>query len=211
MNTPTGTFREKLAKLAVITITTEPETEPVRGNASAIDPVTDKETEDWIFSELESGNEWAWCMVRVRATLGAFHANQYLGACSYKSEADFKTGGYFEDMVNEALDDLCCRTLVPFTLFNGTHEYEAPDWTLFDGVEVSPVARNEHGDGTTHCEVIHDERTPDMWSVYGHFDHRDPRNANQGGVECLTDCDSELLAGTIGILFTHLIREAKRT
>ena len=57
--------------------------------------------------QLASGNQWAWCTVRVVATLGEFEGSDSLGCCSYASEADFKApGGYFDDMKVEALDDL---------------------------------------------------------------------------------------------------------
>ena len=72
-------------------------------NASAIDDETDAEILAWINAELESGNEWAWCQVRVVARYGAFEGTDYLGGCSYRSEEDFKAGGYYEDMKAQAL------------------------------------------------------------------------------------------------------------
>ena len=85
-----------------------PEETSVKGNALASgDDAQDKEAEDWILAELDRGNEWAWCTVKVTATLGAFRGVDYLGCCSYHSEADFcQPGQYFEDMKGEALDDL---------------------------------------------------------------------------------------------------------
>lgn len=84
----------------------ERETESVRGNASAIDPVTDREIESEIFLRLERGEEWAWCTVFVTAQWGGYEAFESLGCCSYADEEDFKRGGYYDDMCGEALDAL---------------------------------------------------------------------------------------------------------
>ena len=54
-------------------------------------------------------NEWAWCTVEVRATWHGVFGNVFLGACSYTNEADFKRGGYYDDMQKQALDDLCAK------------------------------------------------------------------------------------------------------
>lgn len=82
---------------------------PVRGNAIASDDEAyDKEVEDEILARLEY-DLWAWCCVEVRATIEIpeqgikVSGSDYLGGCSYKNEADFRSGGYFEDMVEEAV------------------------------------------------------------------------------------------------------------
>lgn len=82
-----------------------PEDMEVRGNAQASgDDTLDKEAEDAILSDLEAGNLWAWCHVEVRAEYGPFKGSDYLGGCSYKSEADFKAdGGYYQVMKRAAL------------------------------------------------------------------------------------------------------------
>lgn len=80
---------------------------PVRGNALASDDdAEDRAEEDRILAELDGGNSWAWCGVRVRAWAGDVYGEDYLGACSYESEEDFRAGGYYEDMKLVALDDL---------------------------------------------------------------------------------------------------------
>jgi hypothetical protein len=81
---------------------------PVRGNALASgDEAVDRECEDRILRELDEGNPWAWCCVRVRCTWRGFRGEDYLGACSYSGKAQFKEpGGYFEDMRARALADL---------------------------------------------------------------------------------------------------------
>lgn len=84
----------------------EPEEIEIHGNASAIDDDTDRETEEWITDQLNSGNEWAWCCVHVIARWKDFEGHDHLGCCSYESEEDFKAGGYWEDMKARALDDL---------------------------------------------------------------------------------------------------------
>ena len=86
-----------------------PDDTPIEGNASAIDPVTDRETEDWIRAELDSGNDWAWASVTVEARYPGlpFVGEVHLGCCSYTSQSDFEApGGYYDDMKAEALADL---------------------------------------------------------------------------------------------------------
>ena len=84
-----------------------PEHVQIRGNCSAIDPVTDAATEIWIREQLRSGNEWSWCTVVVRARWKDFEGYDSLGCCSYKSEESFKQpGGYYDDMRRAALADL---------------------------------------------------------------------------------------------------------
>lgn len=49
---------------------------------------------------------WGWCQVEVKAKLGSLSGSAYLGSCSYEDEADFKRGGYYEQMVEEAIEEL---------------------------------------------------------------------------------------------------------
>jgi hypothetical protein len=107
-----------------------PEDIPVRGNALASgDDAEDKACEDEILARLDSGDPWAWCCVKVTATLECKapqyevgHTSKgpcyrmptdvslvgvdYLGGCSYRDEADFREGGYFDDMKDAALEHL---------------------------------------------------------------------------------------------------------
>lgn len=81
---------------------------PIEGNCSAIDPKTDRATERWIRKQLDRGNEWAWCMVEVRASVGSLSASDYLGCCSYRSREDFESpDGYYPQMCEEAYRLLC--------------------------------------------------------------------------------------------------------
>ncbi len=80
---------------------------PVRGNAiDSGNKEHDRQVEDQILKDLEEGNEWAWCCARVAVKWGQFRSVVHLGACSYANEEDFKKGGYYEDMILEALEDL---------------------------------------------------------------------------------------------------------
>lgn len=69
-----------------------------------------------IRQQLADGNDWAWCRVQVHATWTdpetgkEYEGNDYLGGCSYASKEDFKQpGGYYDDMVNAAYDDLMSK------------------------------------------------------------------------------------------------------
>jgi hypothetical protein len=61
---------------------------------------------DWIYDQLNSGNEWAWCMVKVTAEYDCKEGKDYLGACSYENKENFIKGGYYDDMVDSAIEDL---------------------------------------------------------------------------------------------------------
>ena len=79
----------------------------IEGNASAIDPETDKQIANNIRQQLESGNDWAWCTVKVEARWKGEIGVDYLGCCSYKSYQDFiDNSGYYEDMKQIAYNDL---------------------------------------------------------------------------------------------------------
>lgn len=91
-----------------ITLEAIPETIRVRGNALASgDDQLDKEAEDEILARLESGDVWAWftAKVSVRDDQGR-EATDYLGACCYEDERDFKRGGYYLDMIRTCIDEL---------------------------------------------------------------------------------------------------------
>jgi hypothetical protein len=112
--------RKLTAKDVVFAVECLPEDIPVRGNAMASDePELDKKVEDEIIARLDSGDLWAWCCVKVTATLECVSQRKgyvptdvslvgvdYLGGCSYRDEGDFREGGYFADMKDAALDDL---------------------------------------------------------------------------------------------------------
>ena len=90
------------------TLECQPDFEDYRGNCSAIDEETDQAAEEWIREELEAGNEWAWCSVKVTARWKGFKGEDYLGGCSYRSREDFmEPGGYYDDMKAEARERLC--------------------------------------------------------------------------------------------------------
>lgn len=87
-----------------------PEETPVRGNCIATDdPDFDRDYEDKILADLEAGNTWAWCQVKVTASaggMGGMEGTDYLGCCSYKDEADFRQCDYYASMQKMAADEL---------------------------------------------------------------------------------------------------------
>jgi hypothetical protein len=93
------------------TLSVEQDDMPVRGNALASGAdAADKAAEDEIIARLEAGDVWAWAQVTVRAELTlneqTYHGYDYLGACSYADEDDFKAGVYYPDMEGAAYMDL---------------------------------------------------------------------------------------------------------
>jgi hypothetical protein len=86
-------------------ISVEPEQDDPEGHFATGDDAADAEIVEQIRKDAE-WSEWAWCVVKVSARFNGFEGVAYLGACSYKDEADFKTSGYYEDMQAEAREDL---------------------------------------------------------------------------------------------------------
>ena len=92
-----------------ITVTNEPEYIKPEGQFYYGDSLEEKQAVqtaiDKIYADLEAGNDWAWCSVKVTVNWGVmFEASDYLGSCSYASEDDFiKNSGYYDDMVYACL------------------------------------------------------------------------------------------------------------
>jgi hypothetical protein len=92
--------RESLANLATVNLASvEPET------ISPKEHFDDPEDVAWVIDQLERGNDWAWCDATVTAEYDGLTGRATLGACSYKSEADFREH-CMPDMTSEALDEL---------------------------------------------------------------------------------------------------------
>jgi hypothetical protein len=79
------------------------------------------------------------------------------------------------------------------------------DLTRFDGFEVHPVrqCRDWSGKVEFYCEQCDSNEQPTFWTVYGHYDPDDGRNAMAGlvGVEALIDCWSLADAERLLIMF----------
>ncbi len=93
---------------ARIRVLAEPDHVPVEGNASGSgDDDFDREVEHNILCRLQQGDVWAWAAVTVVVAWCHFEGRAHLGCCSYADEDDFRQpDGYFDDMVNEALEEL---------------------------------------------------------------------------------------------------------
>jgi uncharacterized Fe-S cluster-containing MiaB family protein len=74
-----------------------------------IDPETCLDDEAHIASIREESqyNPWAWCMIEVIASYKEISESSFLGACTYKDEAHFKSDtGSYNDMKDEAIEAL---------------------------------------------------------------------------------------------------------
>jgi hypothetical protein len=88
-----------------ITVFCENEDESIEGSFSSGDDEADAAYAEEIRADLEN-NAWAWCCIRVNVAYEEYSEDEYLGCCSYKSEADFRACDYYDSMVNEALERL---------------------------------------------------------------------------------------------------------
>lgn len=94
-----------------IRVTAYPEDIPVKGNALCSgDEDFDQQVEAEILERLEQDDVWAWATVCVSAEWEGLKETEYLGCCCYANEEEFRQeGGYFDDMVQEALTNLNLR------------------------------------------------------------------------------------------------------
>lgn len=84
---------------------------PVRGNAVCSgDEDFDQQVESEILERLEQDDVWAWATVCVTAEWEGLKEVECLGCCCYADEEEFRQeGGYFDDMVEEAITNLNTR------------------------------------------------------------------------------------------------------
>jgi hypothetical protein len=87
-----------------------PEDTPIRGNVAATgNDAEDKAIEDMVIADLAGGNEWVWCVVRVVAEydgIDFISGDAYMGGCSYRNRNSFMCSDYYQDMCDEARDEL---------------------------------------------------------------------------------------------------------
>lgn len=81
------------------------------------------EARAWICEQLKRGNAWAWCQANVTVVFYDFVSTQYLGACSYENEAAFKRCDYYEQLVNEGVEEIA-KTLESISLEHGLWEHD---------------------------------------------------------------------------------------
>ena len=100
--------REQLTRYALIDFEAMPDETPVEGNALASgDDATDQACYAEINARLESGDQYAWFVAKVRAQYEGMFGTACLGGCSYASRADFMAeGGTYRELCSEALDEL---------------------------------------------------------------------------------------------------------
>ena len=91
-----------------IRIINKPCDTPVRGNVSASGNDREyREVENNILRRLKDGDEWAWCDVKVEIQKhGYVGESSWIGGVNCEDKEDFKNSGYYEDLVEEALENL---------------------------------------------------------------------------------------------------------
>ena len=72
-------MRELTKDECEFTLTVESDDTPIRGNCSAIDEETDRENEQWVIDQLNSGNDYAWCEIIVTCKPKHEKLNHYKG------------------------------------------------------------------------------------------------------------------------------------
>src|SRR5512147_2555632 len=88
------------------TLELEPEQDAPEGHFSYDTEEENRAAVAAIRAGIASGNEWAWCWIRVVATWNGIEGTDSLGGCSFADRADFEASGYWSDMKHEALKHL---------------------------------------------------------------------------------------------------------
>lgn len=83
-----------------------PEEQSPDGFFASGDDEQDRKDVAWINDQLDRGNQWAWCIVTVTGKYGPLTARDSLFGCSYRDEADFISGGYYDDMKQQVAGKL---------------------------------------------------------------------------------------------------------
>ena len=103
-------FQEFVEAEVVFAVQCEPEEMPVAGNVLASgDGATDRAAELEVLAQIEAGNVWAWCSIRVVATVPLIPqvaGLSVLSTCSYRSEQAYLDSELFDAMKEDALQDL---------------------------------------------------------------------------------------------------------
>jgi len=86
----------------LIRVDYEEEDLEIEGNVSAIDKETDLAQERWTHDQLNAGNLFAWCWVKVTARCGPFIGSDSLGCCSYATK---------EDLERDLLPEMKCNAV----------------------------------------------------------------------------------------------------
>ncbi len=175
----------------------ESENMPIEGNASAIGPEEDAETNAWIRAQLDSGNEWAWCVVHVRVTYRDIVSDQYLGGCSYRSEKEFRDCE-MPTMVSEAIGEinaaLAARVCAIRWIVPALGDIPTPDTN--PAVVMIQCDDAVSSKGPIPCCADHLARMPRNWRVVsivpGGYDATAPQTPGERSSAALTIATDQL-------------------
>ena len=102
-------IKDKIKNDVEYAIILHEELAPPEGNFALGDDEEDAATCKKIREDMQH-NEYAWCCIEVRCYYqGEIFGNDFLGGCSYESQKGFMEGGYYEDMKDRALEELCAE------------------------------------------------------------------------------------------------------
>lgn len=155
-------IKQALATQASISVSIEEEDMHVRGNAiESGDKEFDRSVEDRILADLENGNPYAWCYVRVTAMWGEFEASDSLGmvSCETREEVDALIADH--DMRENATHALAEKILKAYNeiaslaSLNSRARWgiEAGRGITLDGNRVATVQRSDNTSPTDADEL----------------------------------------------------------
>lgn len=95
-------MRKLKAEDVEILVIAEEETEHFTDPIFAYDPGTHDAFQEMV----DKHGLWGWCHVTVRVSWRGLVGKGYLGGCSYESEEEFRKCDYYQQTLDQALDDL---------------------------------------------------------------------------------------------------------
>lgn len=101
------------------TIECLPEIDGPEGHFATGDDDYDRAIVADINEQLDNGNEWAWCVVKLTGAIDGLVASAYLGGCSYGSREAFETDAYYKDMQHEVCEELLTQLTAIMTRYGG--------------------------------------------------------------------------------------------
>lgn len=99
-------MKELTKEMVTFSIDLEEELTPVQVALSEKQTGVDHQAYIHKVLEDDGRNPWLWCCVKVTAKFKELKGTAYLGQCAYESYLDFKKGGYYEQMEEEAFEEL---------------------------------------------------------------------------------------------------------
>ena len=137
------------------------------------------------------------CQIKQRLKLEASGLNSHGPSALTQAKQHFGCKGNrakVQEQIQALIDNsLAAKKYRGAGLYNCCKDFAPPDWTIFNGFEVMPLMWLPKHDCLEPINDAKDMHLVQFWTVYGHL--------QEGGVECITDCNTRKQAEDITDMF----------